>query len=132
MKKIMILSALLVTCLFICGVNTQAQTSKRIQFAKGKNFATVKGTTGKYGAIYVVKARSGQKMILSLTPAQKVGIKVETRGADGEMVLLREARGGTYEILLDETGDYTIFIGSTGGQPVSFALTVTITNLTDI
>jgi hypothetical protein len=48
------------------------------------------------------------------------------------MVLLRAERGGIYEVGLEESGDYTIFIGSTGNQPVSFTLTVKITNMTDI
>lgn len=132
MRKIMILSLLLITFAFTYGVQANAQTPIRIQFAKGKSSAVVKGTTGSYGVTYVVRARSGQKMVLNLTPTSKVGIKVETESADGEMVLLREEKGGTYEIGLEENGDYTIFIGSTDNKPVSFTLTVKITKLSDI
>ena len=109
-----------------------AQQPKRIQFAKGKTSAVVKASTGLYGITYVVRARSGQKLVLDLTPATKVGIKVETDGRYGQMVLLREERGGKYEIGLEETGDYTIFIGSTGGKSVLFNLTVEIKRLADI
>ena len=130
MQKPGILLALLITLVVIGAV--QAQDSKRIQFARGKNSAVVKGSTGSTGATYVVKARSGQKLILNLTPTSKVGIKVETEGADGETVLLREERGGTFEVGLEEDGDYTIFVGSTENEPVSFTLTVKITNMTDI
>jgi hypothetical protein len=70
--------------------------------------------------------------MLSLAPTSKVGIKVETKGRYGQMVLLREERGGSYEVGLEESGDYTIFIGSTGSSPVSFTLTVKITRMTDI
>ena len=132
MKKVMILSLLLATFAFISGVEAKAQSPKRIQFAKGKASATVKGTTGTYGATYVVRAKSGQKLVLNLAPAQKVGIRIETDGRFGQMVLLCEERGGIYEVGLEESGDYTIFIGSTGNQPVSFTLTVKITNMTDI
>lgn len=132
MKKIVGLSLVLMTLAFIGGIQVKAQSLKRIQFAKGKTSATVKGSTGAYGATYVVRAKSGQKLILNLTPAQKVGIKVETRGRFGETVLLREERGGSYEVGLEESGDYTIFIGSTDNKPVSFSLTVKITNMTDI
>jgi hypothetical protein len=132
MKKIMILASLLIAFVLIGGIQTKAQTPKRIEFEKGKTSATVKGTTGSYGVTYVVRAKSGQKLILNLTPTSKVGIKVETEGRYGEMVLLREERGGTYEVGLEETGDYTIFIGSTGSNPVSFTLTVKITKMTDI
>jgi hypothetical protein len=132
MKKIIGLSLMLIAFAFIGGIQAKAQTPKRIQFAKGKTSTTVKGSTGAYGTTYVVRAKSGQKLVLNLTPAQKVGIKVETDGRFGQTVLLREERGGTYEVGLEESGDYTIFIGSTDGKPVSFALTVSITNMTDI
>lgn len=130
MKKIIGLSLLLIALVFINGIESKAQTLKRIQFAKGKTSATVKGSTGNYGVTYVVRAKSGQKLILNLAPAAKVGIKVET--SDGEMVLLREETGGTYEVGLEESGDYTIFIGSTNNQPVAFTLTVRIAKLADI
>ena len=123
---------MLITFGFIYGVQAKAQTLKQIQFAKGKSSATVKGNTGNYGVTYVVRAKSGQKLILNLLPISKVGIKVETNGSYGEMVLLREEKGGTYEVGLEESGDYTIFIGSTNNQPVSFTLTVKIAKLADI
>lgn len=132
MKKIMSLALTLIALAFICGVEAKAQNSKRIQFAKGKSSATVKGNTGTYGVTYVVRAKSGQKLVLNLTPVAKVGIKVEAEGADGETVLLREERGRTYEVGLEESGDYTIFICSTNNKAVAFSLTVKITKLTDI
>lgn len=132
MKKIISLSLMLIALAFSGETQAKAQSPKRIQFAKGKAAATVKGTTGSYGATYVVRAKSGQKLVLNLTPAQKVGIRIETRGRFGETVLLREERGGIYEVGLKESGDYTIFIGSTDNQPVSFSLNVKITNMTDI
>ena len=132
MKKILSLSLMLIGFVIICGVQAKAQIPKRIQFAKGKNSATIKGNTGSYGVAFVVRARSGQKLVLNLSPASKVGIKVETRGKYGEMVLLREERGGAFEVGLEESGDFTIFIGSTDNQPVSFTLTVKIAKLADI
>jgi len=109
-----------------------ADEPKRIQFVKGKSSAVVTGTTGKFGTTYVVRAKSGQKLVLTLTPRTGVGIKVETNGSYGEQVLLREERGGTYEVGLEETGDYTIFLGSTGRTPAGFTLIVKITKLADI
>lgn len=109
-----------------------AQSAKRIQFAKGKSSATVSGSTGAYGTTFVVRARSGQKIVLKLAPATGVGIKVESDGQDGQNVLLREESGGTYEVGLEESGDYTIFIGSTNGRSANFTLTVSITRMTDI
>jgi hypothetical protein len=109
-----------------------AQTPKRIQFAKGKSSAVVQGVTGTTGASYVIRAKSGEKLVLELKPSTKVGIKVETDGTYGHQVLLREENGGTYEVGLEENGDYTIFIGSTNNRSMSFTLTVKITKLTDI
>lgn len=132
MKKTIGLALITITFLFIYGVQANAQAPKRIHFAKGKSTAVVKGTTGGYGITYVLRAKSGQKLVLNLTPVSTVGIKVETVGTYGEMILLREQSGGTYEVGLEESGDYTIFIGSLGRNPVSFTLTVKITKLTDI
>lgn len=120
-------------CVLVFAARTaSAQEPTRIQFAKGKNSALVLGTTGKYGTSYVVRARSGQKIVLTLTPRAGVGIKVETDGSYGQQVLLREEKGGTYEVGLEETGDYTIFLGSTNGRSAAFTLTVKIVKMTDI
>jgi len=108
------------------------QTTKRIEFAKGKSSATVTGVTGEYGVTYVIRARSGQKLVVDLKPVSNVGIKIEGNGSDGEQVLLREEKGGYYEVGLEESGDYTIFIGSLNHRSVSFTLTVKITKLADI
>ena len=116
----------------IAAVDSSAQMPKRIEFAKGRSSATVNGSTGSYGVTYVVRARSGQKIVVDLDPASGVGIKVETENTDGQQVLLREERGGHYEIGLEEGGDFTIFIGSTKGRSVSFKLTIKITKLADI
>lgn len=132
MKREMILSLMLIALALVNASASPAQTSKRIQFAKGKSSAALNGTTGANGVSYLVRAKSGQKLILTLTPAAKVGIKVETNGRFGEMVLLREEKGGTYEIGLEETGDYVIFIGSNGNKSVSFSLNVKIGKLADV
>jgi hypothetical protein len=109
-----------------------ASAQTRIQFEKGKSSATVKASTGSGGVYYVVRAKSGQKMVVTLTPASNLGIKVETDGADGQQVLLREERGGTYEVGLEESGDYSIFVGSINHRSVAFTLTVKIVKMTDI
>ena len=64
--------------------------------------------------------------------AARIGVKVETNGRFGHSVLLREEHGGHFEIGLEEAGDYTIFIGSLNGKPVTFNMTVSIRKLSDI
>ena len=67
-----------------------------------------------------------------LPPASKVGIKVGFDGTYGEMVLLREEKGGHYKIGLEQSGDYTIFIGSNNNFPAGFTLTVKVKKMADI
>ena len=102
-----------------------AQDSQRIQFERGKNAATVKGTTGEYGVSYVVKAKAGQKIAVTLTPVSGIGIKIDTD--NGGYVLLKEEKGGSYEVDLDQDGDYEIFVGSTNHRSKAFTLVVKIT-----
>lgn len=109
-----------------------AQAERRIQFPKGKSSTVVRGSTGGTGITYVLRARSGQKIVIDLSPAAGLGIKVETTGRYGHMVMLREESGGHYEVGLEESGDYTIFVGSTSGRPVSFVMKVGVTKLADV
>jgi hypothetical protein len=132
MKKVSISVALVIAFISVCDYAAVAQESTRIQFLKGKSSATVKGNTGTYGVSYVIRARSGQKLILRLSPNSSVGIKVEHDGTYGHEVMLREEGGGTFEVGLEESGDYTIFIGSTNHRPVAYALTVSTGKLADI
>ena len=132
MKIRMIIAMLTVVFAMGLVIEASAQQPTRIRFAKGANNAVIKATTGPHGTTYVLRAKSGQKLVLKLTPESTVGIKVETVGRFGEMVLLREEQGGHYEVGLEESGDYTIFIGSTSNKPVSFTLAVAIKKLADI
>lgn len=131
MRKLQAL-ILLLTLGIIAASPLAAQTERRIQFPKGKSSTVVKGMTGTSGVMYVIRARSGQKIVLDLAPSNGVGIKVGTVGRYGHQVLLREEAGGHYEIGLEEAGDYTIFIGSTDHRSIAFTLKVGITKLADI
>ena len=130
MKKVIGLILLSVALIFSNGFETRAQAVKRIQFARGKSSATVRGITGSTGIYYNLRVKGGQKMALSLSPSAGVGIKVERDG--GAEVMLREERGGFYELYFEEGGEVSIFVGSTGARSVPFTLTVKITRMTDI
>jgi hypothetical protein len=132
MKGMIILVPLLATLWVVAGIRASAQTPRRIQFAKGKSSAVVKGTTGPHGTYFVLRAKAGQMLVLDVTPASGVGVKVETVGRFGHMVLLREEAGGKYEVGLEEAGDYTIFVGPLGRNPLTFTLTVQVRKLADI
>lgn len=129
MRRLVISAVMILAAL---AVSTLGQTERRITFAKGKSSAVVKGNTGQYGTYYVVRAKQGQMLTLDVSPAARVGVKVETDGRFGHSVLLREEHGGRFEIGLEVAGDYTIFVGSPNGKPVPFNLTVSIRKLADI
>jgi len=130
MKKLIQIFALALLLLTI--QNSRALGQKRIQFEKGKSSAVVQSTTGSTGTAYVLRAKSGQMLVLTLTPRTGVGIRVETDGRYGQQVLLREEKGGSFEVGLEESGDYTIFLGSTNGKSASFTLSIKIRKMTDI
>jgi len=114
-----------------CAQPARADAPSRMQFARGKSSALVKGSTGDSGTTYVIRANGGQVLMLNLSPRAGVGIKVSFEGPDGLAVLLREESGGDYEVGLEETGDYAILIGSTGKR-TSFALSVKTRKMKDI
>jgi hypothetical protein len=130
MRKTILYFTGLFILLFVGGISAQEPT--RIQFAKGKSSGSVNGSTGTYGKAYAIRARSGQKLIITVAPRSGVGVKVETLGRYGHQVLLNEERGGTYEVGLEESGDYTIFLGSRNGRSAAFMLTVRIEKMADI
>jgi len=82
-----------------------AQGERWIQFPKGKSSTVVKGSTGTSGVAYVLRARSGQKIVLDLTPANGVGVKVETHRRYGQMVLPPHRSGRQSEVRLAATRD---------------------------
>ena len=130
MKKMISLAWVLMTLMFFSPMDAAAQTIKRIEFAKGKTSAIVRDNTGSSGVYYNLRVKGGQKMTLNLSPAAKVGIKVERDG--GREVLLREEQGGAYELYFEEGGEISIFVGSRSGKSVPFSLAVKITRMTDI
>jgi|KBSSwiStaDraftv2_1062776.scaffolds.fasta_scaffold48463_2 hypothetical protein len=130
MKKLFITLALAAGLLFV--QNASAQAPVRIKPPKGVTPVVVNGVTGTEGATYVIKAKGGQNMTLNLTPASGAGIKVEADRSYGHVVLLKDKKGGTYKVGIEESGDCTIFIGATKRKSVPFTLSVRFTKLADI
>ncbi len=131
-RKIINSAAAAAAIFSIFGALAPAQEPKRIQFETGKSSAAVKDSTGRYGITYVLRARSGQMLVLDLSPKSGLGIKVETDGRFGHAVLLREKQGGHFEVGLEESGDYTIFVGSATSRSLSFSLAIKIRKMADI
>ena len=88
------------TFAFFSGFEASAQTVKRIQFAKGKNSATVRDNTGRNGVCYDLRVRSGQKMTLDLNPGSKVGIKVESLYRDIRSLRIYEGATEVQQLII--------------------------------
>jgi hypothetical protein len=129
MKKVIGSLLILVALIFSNSFDARAQTVNVLQFAKGRSSATVRGNTGNGGVYYNLRVKGGQKMTLNLSPSAKIGIRVDS--SSGE-VLLRKERGGSFVLYFEEGQGISIFVGSEGGRPVPFTLSVAITRMTDI
>ena len=126
MSKILIIFAACV--LAVVAQSVLAQTATRIQFAKGTNSAVLKGKTRSHGVAYVLKAKAGQTLILTLTPDSDINIGVQTTlksEEEGNELPLNKTSDG-YELSVPDSCDYKIIIGSDSEQPISFTLTVKI------
>ena len=95
-----------------------AQNAKRIQFPKGKNTTTVKGTGNQ---TFVFGANERQHLIIDI---ESVGDKAtfEVTSPDGSLLTNQRFKGHDLECSLDEKGDYTIEVTAPG----KFSLEITI------
>lgn len=106
MKKLFVTLFLIFGFLFAANYNANAQTKKRVQFARGANSAVVSGTIAGYKYIdYVLNIRAGQVLSLDLPSKSKVELVIFMPDGDN-MPDAAGISGGTMQI--DETGDYTV------------------------
>lgn len=96
---------------------SQKSQATRIRFRRGRNSATVKGAIvrGSTGDEYIVGARAGQRLTLSITSLEKNAVfdlyKVRPEEPT-EIVLEKQSWSG----VLEEDGDYLIRVGSVRGN----------------
>ncbi|MGQ0761771.1 MAG: g-type lysozyme inhibitor [Acidobacteriota bacterium] len=106
MKKRLLGFSVLMLVLFAAG-SVDAQTTRRVQFAKGASSATVNGRIKGYEYIdYVIAARAGQTMSVRLTGSSvaELAILMPDGGNLGmDATGVREWSGE-----LPESGDYSI------------------------
>ena len=127
-QKFKQITSILLITFILASVNIiQAQTDKRIQFAKGKNSATVKGvfTKPNSGESYLLGVKARQKLTVNFEPdsgAAMPVVQVSTPGKNGKTVL--DESFGEFEIDLETSGEYTIFVGC--AKRCRYSLTVTI------
>jgi hypothetical protein len=87
-----------------------AQQKVPVQFAKGASSATLKGTiTGEQYRDYVVNARAGQTMTVTLTnPDGRAYFNVMAPGSTGEAVFIGSTEGNSFRGPVPGTGANTI------------------------
>jgi hypothetical protein len=130
------MSLLSVLALTLC-LNTEAgllvaQGGKaeptRIQFARGRDSATVRGTLRDDAQReYAFAARKGQQLTIAAVAVPARSISVDARTARGDKVAL-DFTTGTASVALPEDGEYQIWlkrVTATRGQS-QYTITVTI------
>ncbi len=98
--------------------------ARRINFAPGSTAARLDGTlVNAEGVTYVLEARAGQTMSVSVTPAAQAYLMI--RGADGAYLAEYE---GAWSGVLPATQDYLIRVAPGGGATnIGYVLDVSIT-----
>lgn len=98
-----------------------SQPTKRVKFQRGRSSAVVNGSVSGSGKMaYVVEARKGQKMNLSITK----GAGFRLSGPDGPLEGGKIVSKSQQE--LSENGDYEIEVSSLSNRSVSYALEIVI------
>lgn len=114
-----------------------AQMTAKVQFETGSDNAAVSGTiTGQEYADYVLGARSGQTMSVSLIVEDSNGggnayFNILPPGSSGEAIFNGSVEGLDGSVTLPADGDYTIRVYQMGddadsGKTTGFTLSVTI------
>jgi hypothetical protein len=104
----------------------QAQTAnlKRIRFASGATWATVRGELPAWSSVrYVLRAGAGQLMDISVSPANSVQLILY--GVDGTVLRSGMGEGSSWRGVIPSSQDYIIALRS-GGQDVSYTMKVII------
>lgn len=108
MKQLLLAFATIATAAIATPV--VAQQKVPVQFAKGASSATMKGTiTGEQYRDYVVNARAGQTMTVTLTnPDGRAYFNVMAPGSTGEAVFIGSTEGNSFKGPVPGTGANTI------------------------
>lgn len=121
--------ALAVSVLLIALISANAQQEDktvRVRFKKGANSATYKDSVSHSVNTYIVHARKGQTIIVSISaPSNNATFNVGTRYENaGDVVeIVNEQRKWTGKA--DETGDYQISVLAARGSS-SYAISISV------
>ena len=128
------LTAIALALLLGVGVATSgfAASMTRVEFAKGNDNAALDGkVTGNDYADYVLGAKAGQTMSVSLITQGTAYVNILPPGSDGEAIYIGSMDGSDATIKLPKDGDYTVRVYLMGndkdsGKTVAYTLSFTI------
>lgn len=105
MKKV-ILSVLFSLAFLFASGSVQAQTVKRVQFAKGARSVKINGTVSGYKYVdYIIRAKARQVLFLELSPSGKAEMVIFEPSGDN----MPDAAGiSAITTQTDATGDYKV------------------------
>ncbi|MGE5154560.1 MAG: hypothetical protein ACM3ST_11135 [Bdellovibrio bacteriovorus] len=114
------------------GLPPMAQAGERIQFARGKDSAALRGSvTGSHHRDYVLGARAGQTMSVSLMTEGSAYFNILPPGSQDVGIYNASMDGANARFRLPSNGDYTIRVYLMGddkdsGRTVHYTLSVII------
>lgn len=119
--RMLLAAALMLSAVVVCEAQSPA---RRVSFARGKSSATVSDSVPpNHVNSYVLHIKKGQKISARVTSANgKVDLDGDNIGA-GQF---EESGNTTFNVPVDETGDYNIYVRNRGKAATRFTLTVTI------
>jgi hypothetical protein len=109
-----------------------AQTRERVHFAKGNDNAAVEGKiTGNEYRDYLLGARKGQTMAVTIDASGSANFNILAPGSDGSAIFNSSIDGSFASVVLPSDGDYVIRVylmggDADGGRTVPFQLSMTI------
>lgn len=125
-------AALLATLSLGLALPAATQAGERIHFARGNDNAAVEGSvTGSHHRDYILGARAGQTMSVSLITKGGAFFNILPPGSHDVAIYNGSTGDGNASVRLPSNGDYTIRVylmgdGKDSGRTVPYTLSVTI------
>ena len=105
------------------GASAQTEAPRRVRFGRGSSRATVQGvvTRDGRGGDYVLRARSGQTLVVTFKAAGQTVFIV--KAPNGDDLTGEGSPPGRVELQLTQTGDYAISVINRDGRRRAFSFT---------
>lgn len=119
--RVLLAAALMLPAVVVCEAQSPA---RRVSFARGKSSATVSdGVPPGHVNSYVLHIRKGQKVSARVTSAND---RVDLDGDNIGAGQFEESGATTFNVTVDETGDYHVYVRNRGKAATRFTLTITV------